>query len=275
MKTSSIKTFSERLHQNTIEKLEAIALENMDVIIMASESIQILKLSLLELKSFVHQYQFKDIEEEVTFFKEIKPKFTSQYYFYERILALKIDEPAGSGQDLLPFYYQELNRIKDFTKRYLEFHGYCLTNATYLDHQYFTREYNFTRSPDTDEKFSTAQDNTLSVWLANKMLREYLLSAIKKVELEGNCELKPSLTWTGPKTSLIELIYALQSAQVFNNGKSDIKQIASSLEQLFNISLGNYYRGFQDLRLRKSGMTNFLDQLKDKFIQRINELDQN
>lgn len=275
MKTQDIRTFSDDLYQAMKEKLEEIALENSDLIIRTSKSLLTVKSFIKELKKFVLQYHFKTKEEEIIFFKEIKPVFTSQYYYHDRMLSLKIDEPVGSDGDLVPFYQRELNHIQNFINKNLEFHRYCLTNSSHLDIHYFTRVNNSTQSPDIDEKFSTSYDNTLAILLANNMLKEYLLSAIKKESIDGDCGSLSSLSWTGSKTALIELIYSLQSVEVLNNGKTDIKQIASSFERLFNISLGNYYRTFQELRLRKSGMTNFLDQLKDKFIQRIDELDQN
>ena len=257
------------------EQLEAIALENQDVITRASKSLLITKSYLNELKTFIHQYEFKETQEEVEFFKEIKPIYASQYYYCERILSLKIDEPIGNREELLDFYHRELNHIQDFIKKHSEFNLYCLTNSAHLDEQYFTREHNLTRSPDVDEKFSTGYDTTLAILLANQMLKEYLLSAIKKIGTEADDGTLSSLNWTGPKTALIELIYALQSVEAFNNGKADIKLIASSFESLFNTSLGNYYRVFQEIRIRKNGKTSFLDQLKNKFIQRMDELDRN
>lgn len=275
MKTQDIKKFSGQLHQGMKEQLEAIAQENEDVITRASKSLLMIKLSLSKLKTFVHQYKFREKQEEIGFFKEIKPIYFGQYYYYQRILSLKIDEPIGNREKLLDFYHHELNHIQDFIKKNPEFHRYCLTNSTHLDEQYFTREHNSTQSPDVDEKFSTGYDTTLAILLANQMLKDYLLSAIKKVGAEADDGSLSLLTWTDPKTALIELIYALQSVEAFNNGKADIKQIASSFESLFNTSLGNYYRVFQEIRIRKNGKTNFLDLLKNKFIQRMDELDQN
>ncbi len=275
MKTQDIKTLSDELHQSMKEQLEAIALENQDVTTKASKSLLIIKSGLSKLKTFVHQYQFNEKQEEIEFFKEIKPIYASQYYYYERILSLKIDEPIGNHEELLDFYHGELNHIQDFIRQYREFHQYCLTNSTHLDEHYFTREHNSTQSPDVDVKFSTGYDTILAILLANRMLKDYLLSAIKKIGVEADGGSQSLLTWTGPKTALIELIYALQSVEAFNNGKADIKLIASSFESLFNTSLGNYYRVFQEIRIRKNGKTNFLDQLKNKFIQRMDELDQN
>lgn len=42
------------------------------------------------------------------------------------------------------------------------------------------------------------------------------------------------------------------------NGKSDIKDIAAFFEYLFGVELGDYYRTFLELRMRKTGRTKFL-----------------
>jgi hypothetical protein len=197
----------------------------------------------------------------------------SQYYYHEKTLSIKLNEPIGDREDTLRYFYQELKTIQDFKNENCEFHKYCLTNSNHLDDKYFSREGYHNTNPNEDERFSTGYDNTLALLLANQMLKDYLQLAIKKVSSEFEDE-KILLTWTGPKTYLIELVYALQSAETFNNGKADIKQIASAFENIFNISLGNYYRVFQEIQQRKKGKSYFLDQLKDKFIQRVNEFDQ-
>jgi hypothetical protein len=273
METQDIKTFSDQLQQKLKGQLEVIGLETSDPITMVSKSLLVIKVCLIELKEFVCGYQFSDETEEIVFFKEIKPIFMSQYYYHERILSIKLNEPIGDREDTLRYFYQELKTIQDFKNENCEFHKYCLTNSNHLDDKYFSREGYHNTNPNEDERFSTGYDNTLALLLANQMLKDYLQLAIKKVSSEFEDE-KILLTWTGPKTYLIELVYALQSAETFNNGKADIKQIASAFENIFNISLGNYYRVFQEIQQRKKGKSYFLDQLKDKFIQRVNEFDQ-
>ncbi|MCA4896330.1 MAG: RteC domain-containing protein [Cytophagales bacterium] len=273
MEGQDIKTFSDRLHEKLKQQLEVMSLENSESIAIASKSLQAIKASLIELKGFVRDYPFKEEQEEIQFFKEIKPVFMSQYYYHEKILSIKINEPVGNREELIRYYYQELKLIQDFKNKNCEFYKYCITNSTHLDDQYFSREGNRNINPNEDERFSTGCDNTLALLLANQMLMDYLQSAIKKASSESEDE-EVLLTWTGPKTYLIELVYALQSAETFNNGKADIKQIASAFENIFNISLGNYYRVFQEIQQRKKGKSYFLDQLKDKFILRVNEFDQ-
>jgi hypothetical protein len=273
MKTQGIKIVSDQLQEALKQQLEVISLENADPIAIASKSLLVIKVCLIELKEFARDYQFSNMTEEIGFFKEIKPIFMSQYYYHEKILSIKLNEPIDGHEEKLRYFYQELKLIQDFKNENCEFHKYCLTNSTHLDDRYFSREGYHNTNPNEDERFSTGCDNTLALLLANQMLRDYLQSAIKKVSSESEDE-KILLTWTGPKTYLIELVYALQSAETFNNGKADIKQIASAFEKIFNISLGNYYRVFQEIQQRKKGKSYFLDQLMAKFIQRVNEFDQ-
>ena len=274
MKTQDIKTFSDQLLKTMKEQLDIIAEEHPEAIARTSKSLLIVKSCLNELKRFIHQYQFQGKQEEIKFFKEIKPVFTSQFHFYEKMLSIKLSEPVGNHEVLMEFYCQGLKNIQAFANQHPDFFKYCLTNATHFDDTYFIRQDNLLANPDTDEKFSTGYDNLLATMLADQMLKDYLLSSIKNAGSESDNGSRSYLTWTGPKTYLIELVYALQSAEAFNNGKADIKQIASAFENIFNISLGNYYRVYQEIRLRKNGKSYFLDQLKDKFLQRMDELDQ-
>jgi hypothetical protein len=81
------------------------------------------------------------------------------------------------------------------------------------------------------------------------------------------------LFWTGNKTELIELIYALQSSGAINSGTADIKEMASLFEQIFNIDLGNYYHTFIEIRARKGSKTKFIDKLEEALLRRFEESD--
>lgn len=81
------------------------------------------------------------------------------------------------------------------------------------------------------------------------------------------------LFWTGSKTDLIEILYALHSTSVINSGPVDIKELASHFEHFYNIDLGNYYHTFIEIRARKNSKTKFLDRLTDMLNQRMEVLD--
>lgn len=273
MNTIDIKSFSDQLHDTLKAELETIARENQELIARASKSLASLRAAIIQLKDFVHRYKFKDQSEEIMFFKEIKPIFMSQYLYYDQIFSIKINEPFGSHESIAAYYHQKLDKLQEFVKEHREFYGYCLSNSSNFDDKYFVRENNLLRNIEIDTKFSSGYDLILATILANQLVRDYLQSAVRNLTSEFP-EPKPSiLTWTGTKTGLIEIVYAFQALGVFNNGKADIKQVASSFESFFNISLGNWYRHFQEIRLRKIARTNFIDQMKKVLEDRLDELE--
>jgi hypothetical protein len=142
-------------------------------------------------------------------------------------------------------------------------------DLSFLDETYFIRGKEEQHNPAIDNRFSTAKEIQYSRILGYERLKQYLLGAVQKIE-SPSAIVDSKLTWTGSKTDLIELIYALQAAGVFNRKDADLKLIASHFENVFNTKLGNYYRVFQDIQLRKSGQTNFIDVLKSRFMERIN-----
>ena len=83
-----------------------------------------------------------------------------------------------------------------------------------------------------------------------------------------------SLKWTASKTALTELIYALYCHRVFNNGNTDIKLIARTFEDAFNIELGDFYHTFMELKARKINRTKFLDSLSKVLIKKMDEEDE-
>lgn len=273
MKNIDIITFCDQLHESLKSELETVSLETPDVISRASKCLVIVSNVINRLKEFVYGYKFQSSEEEIRFFKELKPVLTSQYYYYDKVFSIKISEPFHGLDSLQSYYHHELNELQDFVKANAEFYRYCLSGSTRFDDKYFIRSESGL-NPEVDSKFSTGFDNVLARILACQSVKEFLNGLILKLEINSQ-DKHTSLRWTGTKSALIELIYSLQSVDAINNGKADIKQIADLFEGVFNISLGNYYRHFQEIRLRKSGKANFLDQLKDKFIQRMDELDQN
>jgi len=83
--------------------------------------------------------------------------------------------------------------------------------------------------------------------------------------------LKTRETWTASKTDLVELIYVLDSAKCINHGNINLKALASYFENIFNVCIGDKYRIYLEIRERKGSHTQFLDHLKDKLTERIDE----
>ena len=56
---------------------------------------------------------------------------------------------------------------------------------------------------------------------------------------------------------------------VFNNGKADLKHIASHFSKSFNIELGDFYHTYNDIKERKKCQTKFIDELKSSLITKM------
>ncbi len=221
-----------------------------------------------ELREAILSNPAMDIAHEIEFFRRIKPSFTRPYIYFKKLYEIKFNEPLLQ-EDRKKYIESQLFQLESFRHQNQLFYEYCLSADTHFDIQYFSRQSNF-QDPNVDRNFSTGYDSLYATLLANEDLKNYLLL---QLQAPVNSNPQTALTWTAPKAALIELIYALKATDVFNHGNADIKQITTAMESLFQISLGNYYRVYQDIRLRKSGQTNFLDLLKEKFISRISELD--
>lgn len=273
MKTMDIKTFCEQLQEELKVQLDSINQESPEAISKISKCMSAWSAAIGKLKTFIRGYTFSNTGEETHFFKETKPILLSQYYYYEKLFSIKVSETFTGEAIRLAYYHDQLTNLQGFVTAHAEFYRYCLSGSTDLDDKYFVRSTSPGIDPDFDGNFCTGYDNVLARILAARLVKEYLLGCIQNLN-SGNESGISQLKWTGTKSALIELIYALQSADSVNGGKADIKQIADSFENLFNISLGNYYRHFQEIRLRKSGKATFLDLMKEKFIQRMDELDE-
>ena len=70
---------------------------------------------------------------------------------------------------------------------------------------------------------------------------------------------------------MVELGVALQAVGAFNHSNADLKHILAVFEKIFKVDLKNYYRIYLQIKDRKKGQATFLDQLKDRLIQKINE----
>jgi len=228
---------------------------------------------IFELKQFTVKYSFRDVDEEVQFFKEVKPVFLSQYAYYRKMFSVLFLNSFQDREGQIHNYYKVLKRLQAFAVKNQAFYEYCMSGATYLDQNYFTRRGATPSSVALDEKFSTGYDLKLSKILAHELMKEYIIDALRKLRDDKASPAGQDLTWTDSKVSLIELIYALHTSGVFNHGKSDLKQVVRSFEELFSIELGNYARVFSEIRIRKSGQTNFLDHLRGRLGRLIEDMD--
>jgi len=276
-------------YENILKKLDfeldILEIEEEDVLVKAEKGIKLAKHTLKTIRRIIVDYKFETKLEEISFFKCTKPKIYSKLIYYVKLFNIEGKRPRGSNKSQVKYLNNYIEKLQTYFNDNLDFYHYYRREASVFDEQYFLRgKADIRLFPDTfhffvDEQFSTSHDSTVATILAYDLLIVHLKQEIDKLENTNNyanlrvLQRKTKITWTAHKIYLIELIYALHSTDVINNGTVDIKDIAYFVEKTFKVDLGDYYRAFLEIRMRKNGRTKFLDILKKQLTKRMDDTD--
>jgi hypothetical protein len=140
------------------------------------------------LKEQLRSYTFASEEEEIWFFKSLKPKFTSLIEYYTFVYHGLLFMPALAEDDMQAFWNKEKDKIKQFYSKNAAFCQYYKSGNTSLDQLYFLRSnaidclncYN--KLYDTDAQMVTTHGHLVSTLLAYDMYDAYLQQEAKKVD---------------------------------------------------------------------------------------------
>lgn len=270
----------EKLYNETLNRLEKVINEleiECDGSLHRIEAIiQFIIQCLSDVKEHVLQRGFKNIEEEIHFFKYQKPVIVARLIYYNAIYKIEMKKPNGT-KAIRKYLNEELRKLKRYFDNNLEFYKYYRTNNSFIDEKLFVRgKHNIKLSLDTvyfetDHRFSTSHDFKAAKIIANDLIQVYIEDQLNNNNNKKSSG-KSSLNWTESKTALTELIYALHSQGAFGN--ADIIVIAKTFESIFNISLGDFYHTFMELKARKINRTKFLDSLKESLLKKMDEEDE-
>lgn len=275
-----MKEFVYILQKEIKVRLQKNEAKETDMLKKSLENSRVLGEAFDRLKEFIINYRFADEAEEILFFKEIKPKIFCHLIYYRKVYNIEMNRPVASLDAQRVYLKNKLDAIQEYNNKILDFYRYYRSCADYLDAAYFVRgkpdmeQYLETFYYERDPQFSTNCDFKVARILANDMLQAYLLSELEELDnsqhnVSSGAFPKIKLTWTGSKTDLIELIYALDIVGCFNGGKVPLNQITAYFVNIFNIDLGNNIaRNFYDMRIRQQP-TPFLDRLREEILKRM------
>lgn len=266
----------ETVVQETTIKIGDLQKNADEVITTAETAIEVLLFSLRKLREMVKMKGFNTKDEEIEFFKKIKPTLYSLLIFNNKILKIELKKPIGSYEYIRQYYIKMIEYVNEYFQRNSEFIVYIRSGATYMDKYYFVRgklnieivPENFTF--DHDENFSTSHDYKVAELMAYEYLANYLIRKIENIVDVVSFGLN-TLIWTKSKSALIELIYALFLSNCF--GEASIKEIATFFEKAFKIDLGDYYRTFIEISKRKNIQPKFIETLLMNLKQKLLEKD--
>lgn len=266
------------LQEEFLQKNDHLNTQKMDRISSSREFILWAESKIEELHEWLKTNEFENDQDEIYFFKEIKPCIISKLIIQKEVLRIETNTPMGKIQKR-KFYEEELKTIAEYPQKDIKFYQYYRSNAIELDQLYFTRasKKNILETEcfqiNSDPKLSTCYDYKVAKIKAIDELVKYLENQIHSLKNKTQDKKhKSKLFWSGTKIELIELIYALHYQKIINGGNIEIKEIAAEFSRMFNIEINdNIYRFFTDIKNRKQSKTKFMNTLTETFNFKIME----
>ncbi|RXK86995.1 RteC domain-containing protein [Filimonas effusa] len=188
---SSVPAKWELLYSELMEALEAIKEEESYVLKRAERSIKATRKAMEHLRHFVISHPFENEQEEILFFKKVKPKFYSKMIYYIKLYRIESRKPAGSVKSRLKYLKTELQKLDYLFSNNSDQYQYYRSDSSYLDHELFVRgkqDNSFTldaHSFYSDPEFSTGYDLLLGKMIAYEQLAGELSDAIYELQKKG------------------------------------------------------------------------------------------
>ncbi len=283
-----MKTYFKQLSDKIEIEMQTIDLDGCDISIEEAFSmVEFFKKCLSDLRNFFLSQESVSIQDEITFFKEMKPEILGLLLYFNKVHSIELKRPTGSNDTQRAYYESKLSSITYFFEYHLDFYQYYRSKSTHFDEYYFVREKSCPQlCADSaqyirDPIFSTVYDFKIAKIISNEMLRIYLNKKMngleKQTTIDKNRALLPisNMKWTGSKIAAVEFGYGLHACPSINRGNTDIKDIMLFIETFFNIDLGDYYRTYIAIKGRKKDRTAFLNSLIDGLIKKMDEDDKN
>lgn len=253
-----------------------------DVLTVSLEIIHYIEKKLKEIYKWLKKYVFLSIQEEIYFFKELKPRMVSKLLFYKELLKLEASLPP-SKKKKRKHYEELLTAIHQYVITNKEFYEYYRSRTSFRDEELFVRHcYKDIIKYDCclinfDSKLSTSHDFNVATIIANDMFTSYLENKLD--ELNGKCkfnitQIDHKFNWTGTKVDLTEIVYGFQATGSINNGNFDLKEFAIFLGTMFNMEIdSNLYGNYSDIKSRKVSKTRFINTMSDKLKEKMDNED--
>lgn len=267
------------LTENLLEKLGKIQVKTPNVNKRALRSIVVCRKNLSLFRKQIIEKGFSDQNEEIHFFRNIKPVPLSQLIYHTEIHNFELSLPENCIEVQRKFIKKHLTNYNSFFLRNIDFGQYIELGCTHFDLYYFTRKsikelpVGTSRIYIQDSEFNTPKDSLLAQLKGYGLMVLYLKQKLSNLSKDSEKSFPIqsfNLKCAASKTDIVELTYSLIASGTI---QGDIKELIKAFEFIFNIDLGDFYRTFIALRSRTLDPTKFLDALKIALLKRIKEAD--
>jgi hypothetical protein len=280
-----IQELSSRLLKQLEAELEEISFQNLSPIKRLTAALKPIRASLKKLKSYLDDHPFSTEDEEIRFFKYVKPDFYQWKIYFNELYTIEENIPFADADAQRLHFENELIYVQRFFREYNFQYQYYKRDANDLDSLYFIRGADngsvlMPNVPELDASFSTNSDYLFSKIKAFEMLREWLSERINHLKKNLLISYQPGsdideMRWTGDSINLAELAFGIHRTGQLNNGTASIGAIFRWLEEKFHISIGIPSKRISEIRRRTSiSRTRYLDEMIEMVILKLDKEDE-
>jgi hypothetical protein len=253
--------------ENSLEKLTRVS--------------KIMDRAIQDLNHLLENYKFSGDEEEILFFKTLRPEIIALRIEEIMRFNLTVNKPIGTHEIQLKYYENELKALQSFFSMNPFQYQYYRNGLSDLDRLYFLRKTQPLSLPladisDSDPAHSTPVSSLFAKFIAYEHIQYFIVEKIaplKFPELNQNVKNTGSasdLKWTGDSINIVELAYGIWLTGQLNNGNASLNQIVRWLESNLDVSLGVVQRRFIEIERRKRlSPTKYIDQMREAINQKI------
>lgn len=257
------------------EDLEQLHYNENDVYKRSGKAAKSIQKTLKSFRDKIRKVGFDSTEDEIHFFKYVKPKIQAYLIFYSVLLEIENAKLHMSDDEIKNFIDKKMRMFRHIMREHIDFVKYYTNGMEHLDKLYFIRNENMTvisRHSSTmlvDSEFNTSHDQIAADIIAFELFKKHVIPR-KEIHPTFNMP-KPKLKWTESKADFVEFVYAIHAVQSLNHGDVDIMELCSELGLLFQIKVDDPYRTFIDIANRKKEVLKFIPKLESAIVKRIEE----
>jgi hypothetical protein len=237
--------------------------------------------TMYEIRKVLRANTFINVQEEINFFKYIKPEILSHRIEEGLKYNLTINKPIGTSEIQLKYFEEELKALHSFFRMNAFYYQYYRNKFFELDSLFFIRNSGPLTVPIADiiippeAEFSAPMSYLFSKFIAYENTQYFILEQIAELQNPGGKKKAPAseaadLKWTGDSINIVELAYGLWLTGQLNNGNASLNQIVRWLEANLHVSIGIVQRRFDEIGRRKRlSPTRYIDQMRDNILKKI------
>lgn len=269
----TIIQFSTQILAKLKKELDVLKFDGENKLIQFESAFHLVDRAMDKVKLFLVTYEFLSEEEEVEFFKHHMSHFLKESVYFSELFNMESIKPSGPENKIRKFYENELVSMREFLRTNQNLYNYLLLNKENQDRVFFLRS---AQAPiykpnlfwhTLDTRYCTVYTVYFARIMGTLALVDYIDGQLRALKGFGDSVVpvtRNRLYWTGKKSELVELIYALKVSDAVNHGNASVADLASSIGELFDRELHDCYRVFLGIRDRKKSRTVFLDLCKER-----------